>query len=108
MLRNTMYVRRATFWQVLVLLTCMILTAYFAYHAIYGRHGLEALKELKERSSLLDFEIKSLEAVRANLKHDVALLSPAIPDPDIVDEAARDILGYVRKDDRIRRDNLNR
>jgi cell division protein FtsB len=82
-----------------VLLLCLGFTAYFAYHAIYGRHGLEVRSQLTERSALLEFEIKSLEAVRANLKRDVALLSPDKPDPDLVEEIARDVLGFVRPDD---------
>jgi len=82
-----------------VLLLCLGFTAYFAYHAIYGRHGLEVRSQLTERSALLEFEIKSLEAVRANLKCDVALLSPDKPDPDLVEEIARDVLGFVRPDD---------
>jgi cell division protein FtsB len=82
-----------------VLLLCLGFTAYFAYHAIYGRHGLEVRSQLTERSALLEFEIKSLEAVRADLKRDVALLSPDKPDPDLVEEIARDVLGFVRPDD---------
>ncbi len=82
-----------------MLLLCLGFTAYFAYHAIYGRHGLEVRSQLTERSALLEFEIKSLEAVRANLKRDVALLSPDKPDPDLVEEIARDVLGFVRPDD---------
>jgi cell division protein FtsB len=74
-------------------------TAYFAYHAIYGRHGLEVRSQLTERSALLEFEIKSLEVVRARLKRDVALLSPDQPDSDLVEEIARDVLGFVRPDD---------
>jgi len=54
---------------------------------------------LIERSTLLDFEIKSLEAVRAKLERDVALLSPDKPDPDMVEEIARDVLGYIRPND---------
>jgi cell division protein FtsB len=84
-----------------VLLLCLGLTAYFAYHAINGRHGLEARKKLIERSSLLEFEIMSLEAVRAKLARDVALLSPDLPDPDLVEELARDVLGYARPGDRV-------
>ncbi len=82
-----------------MLLLCLGFTAYFAYHAIYGRHGLEVRSQLTERSALLEFEIKSLEAVRANLKRDVALLSPDKPDSDLVEEIARDVLGFVRPDD---------
>jgi cell division protein FtsB len=77
------------------------MTAYFAHHAINGRHGLEVRSTLIERSALLEFEIKSLEAVRAKLKRDVALLSPERPNPDIVEEIARGVLGFVDPDDRV-------
>lgn len=85
--------------QATVLLLCLGLTAYFAHHAIYGRHGLEMRSRLVERSALLEFEIKSLEAVRAKLERDVALLTPDQPDPDIVEEIARDVLGFAHPDD---------
>ena len=84
-----------------MLLLCLGFTAYFAYHAIYGRHGLEVRSALTERSALLEFEIKSLEAVRANLQRDVALLTPAKPDPDIVEEIAREVLGFVDPRDQV-------
>ena len=87
--------------QVLVLLTCLLATAYFAYHGLYGRHGLSARDVLIERASLLDFEIKSLETVRSKLERDVALLAPELPHPDLVEEIARDVLGYVRATDKI-------
>ena len=92
---------RQRFGQALVLLACLMSTAYFAYHVRYSRHGLEVRSRLTERAALLDFEIKGLEGVRAKLEHDVALLSPEVPNPDLVEEIARDVLGYVRSDDRI-------
>ena len=84
-----------------MLAACLSATAYFAYHIRYGRHGLEVRSRLKEREALLDFEIKGLESVRAKLAHDVALLSPEVPDSDLVEETARDVLGYVRPNERI-------
>lgn len=84
-----------------MLLLCLSLTAYFAHHALYGRHGLEARSRLVERASLLEFEIRSLEAVRAKLERDVALLSPELPDSDLVEEVARDVLGFVDPQDQI-------
>lgn len=84
-----------------MLLACCSATAYFAHHAIHGRHGLNARAELIERSALLDFELKSLEGVRSKLEHDVALLTPEVPNEDIVEEIARDVLGYVRAKDQI-------
>ena len=84
-----------------MLLLCLGLTAYFAYHAFNGRHGLEARQDLIERSNLLEFEIRSLEAVRAKLERDVALLKPDLPDADLVEEIARDVLGFARPAERI-------
>jgi len=80
----------------LVLLGCLALTAYFVHHAVYGRHGLESRHRLTARASMLAAEIAKLEAVRSDLRRDVALLTPEIPDSDIVDEVARDVLGYAR------------
>ncbi len=84
-----------------MLLLCLGFTAYFAFHAVKGRHGLEARQRLLERASVLQFEIGSLEAVRVRLERDVALLSPDMPDADIVEEVARDVLGFARPEDRI-------
>lgn len=81
------------------MLFCLGLMAYFGHHAVHGRHGLEARTRLIERSSLLAFEARSLEAVRTKLVRDVALLSPAKPHPDLVEEVARDVLGFVKADD---------
>jgi cell division protein FtsB len=43
---------------------------------------------------VLEFEIKSLEAVQSHLARDVALLSPDQPAADLVEEVARDVLGF--------------
>jgi cell division protein FtsB len=85
----------------MVLLACLMSTIYFAYHLRYGRHGLDVRSRLTDRAALLDFEINGLEGVRAKLERDVALLSPEVPNADLVEEIARDVLGYVRTDDRI-------
>lgn len=84
-----------------MLLLCLGLTAYFAYHTLKGRHGLEARERLLERESALQFEMQSLEAVRAKLGRDVALLRPDLPDPDFVEEIAREVLGFARPEDRV-------
>jgi cell division protein FtsB len=100
-LRQPNHDQRLRPWQPPVLLVCLGLSAYFAYHAINGRHGLEVRKQLAERSSVLEFEVRSLEAVRARLERDVALLSPDLPNPDIVEEIARDVLGFTHPSDRV-------
>lgn len=84
-----------------MLLLCLGLTAYFAHHTLNGRHGLEARERLRERESALEFQLESLETVRSKLARDVALLRPDLPDPDFVEEIARDVLGYAHPKDRI-------
>lgn len=100
-LRPPMHDWRSRASQALVAFCGLILTAYFAYHSLYGRHGFEVRQKLIERSGILEFEIRSLEAVRSKLERDVALLSPELPNPDLVEEIARDVLGYVRPEDKI-------
>lgn len=92
---------RSIIGQLLVLLCCLTATAYFVYHARHGRHGLDVRAQLVERMALLDFEIKGLDRVRSKLRRDVALLSPEIPNADLVEEIARDVLGYVRPSETI-------
>ncbi len=87
--------------QALVLLACWGFTTYFVYHAFHGRHGLEARARLIDRSTLLEFEIRSLKAVRSSLSRDVALLRQEPPHSDMVEEIARDVLGYVHPEDRV-------
>ncbi len=91
-----------------MLLLCLSFTAYFAFHTLKGRYGLEARDKLLERESALQFEIESLEAVRAKLERDVALLRPDIPDPDFVEEIAREVLGFANPRDRVLMDSAPR
>lgn len=82
----------------LVLLSSLALTIYFAHHALNGSHGFQARLKLTERASMLERDVARLEAVRAKLKRDVALLAPEQPDPDMIAQIAADILGYVAAD----------
>ncbi len=84
-----------------LLFVCLGLTAYFGYHTIQGRHGLDARSRLIERSSTLEREIRALETVRARLERETALLNEAAPDPDFIDELARQTLGFALAADRL-------
>lgn len=81
--------------QVLVLLICAGFTCTFAYHALKGRHGLEARYRLAAQAVRLEQTLAGLEAVRAGLERDNALLDPARLDPDMLDEQTRSVLGYA-------------
>lgn len=91
--------RRVPLKQVAIVLFCFGLIGYFGHHAVHGRHGMEAKERLLQRAALLEFESNSLEAQREKLKRDVALLSPSKPHPDMVEEVARDVLGFVKSED---------
>jgi cell division protein FtsB len=85
--------------QILVSLFCLCALGYFAYHAVVGKRGLEARSRLIERSRQLGPEIARLEAMRTRLEQEVSLLNDA--DPDIIEELAIDLLGFVRPGDRV-------
>lgn len=85
--------------QALVVLTCLSFSAYFAYHSYYGRYGFEARSRLVAQQTLLEFEIKSLEATRSRLERDIALLNATPAHPDIIDDIARRELGFAHPRD---------
>jgi cell division protein FtsB len=82
-----------------VLIVCVALAAYFGYHAIEGKHGLEARTRLISTAQRLEGELDRLLAVRSRLERHVALLAEERPDPDLVEELARDVLGFARPSD---------
>jgi cell division protein FtsB len=82
-----------------VLLGGLAASAYFVHHTISGTYGLAARSRLTERSSMLEREIASLEAVRRRLRRDVELLATEPPDPDLVEEFARSVLGFAKPAD---------
>ena len=85
----------------MVLLGSLAATAYFAYHAVNGTHGFLARNRLIDRSTMSEREIAGLEVMRRRLKQDVALLAGDPPHPDIIEEHARSILGFVNAGDLI-------
>ena len=88
----------------LVLLGSLAATAYFVAHAVNGTHGLLAWNRLILRSAIVEREIAGLEIVRGQLQRDVSLLATEPPHPDLVEEHARSILGFVNPGDLLVRD----
>lgn len=72
---------------------CVI--AYLAYHLVQGDYGLLAWVHLSNRLDALETEATNLTAQRGQLEHRVTLLRPDGLDPDMLDEQARAVLGYV-------------
>ena len=61
---------------------------------MYGRHGIENNRNLSARAKVLADRLTALKAERASYARDVALLRGA-PHPDMVEEAARRVLGFA-------------
>jgi cell division protein FtsB len=68
---------------------------YFAVNAFTGNHGLHAQANLDQQMVTLQGELEHLKAERALWEHRVALLRTDRIDPDMLDERARALLGYV-------------
>ena len=75
------------------------LTAYFAYQAFAGEQGLGHWSDMQSRLSDKRQELTEIQAANDQLRGDIARLSPGTVDPDLVEELARDDLGYVYPDE---------
>jgi cell division protein FtsB len=69
--------------------------AYFAANAFTGNHGLRAQQDLDQQMASMQTELGALKAERAVWERRVALLRSDRIDPDMLDERARALLGYV-------------
>jgi cell division protein FtsB len=68
---------------------------YFAANAFTGAHGLRAQADLEQEITVMQKELADLKAERAGWERRVLLLRPDRLDPDMLDERARSLLGYV-------------
>ncbi len=75
--------------------------AYFGYHAVQGDRGLVAWWKLRYELEKAESELSDVSAQRDALEHRVSLLRPESLDPDMLEERARMMLGFVNPDDRI-------
>lgn len=73
--------------------------AYFGFHAYNGNYGITAQIQYDERKQTLQAELDRLKLEREALEVKVALLSPDALDPDLLEEKARQMLGYVHAND---------
>ncbi len=82
----------------LPVLTVLVLT-YFSFHAVNGRYGYSALQTEQSRLVELKEQRKILLDERKMMRDRASLLRLAAIDADLLDERARQLLGYVRSDE---------
>ncbi|HZQ11499.1 MAG TPA: septum formation initiator family protein [Pseudolabrys sp.] len=88
--------RRRTILTALGLYTfAALFIGYFGVNAFTGAHGLRAQADLDKQLATMDTELAHLKAERAVWERRVALLRSDRIDPDMLDERARALLGYV-------------
>ena len=68
---------------------------YFGINAFTGNHGLRAQIDLDQQMTAMQEELRQVKAERAIWERRVALLRSDRLDPDMLDERARALLGYV-------------
>ncbi len=68
---------------------------YFGMNAFSGDHGLRAQQDLEQQLAAMRGELAGLKAERAHWERRVALLRADRIDPDMLDERARALIGYV-------------
>lgn len=75
------------------------LTVYFAYHALAGDQGLGHWSDMQETLQGKRAELAQIKAANEQLRTDIARLTPGTVDPDLVEELAREDLGFVYEDE---------
>lgn len=72
---------------------------YFGHLGVQGSLGLRAGKAAQLEEQRLTAELRSLQVEHARLNNLTHRLSDSYLDLDLLDERARDILGYIREDE---------
>ena len=87
-------------WVIICVFTISLsLGLYFTFAAIQGDFGILRRAEINHDLQKLQVEIGSLHVEIADLKNLTRRLSDHYLDLELLDQQARDVLGYVRTDE---------
>lgn len=84
---------------ILVLFTALMLGTYFVFAAVQGEYGVFRQVEIRAEADLLQAERDRLQTELALMQNRTHRLSDGYLDLDLLDQQARDVLGYVRADE---------
>ena len=92
--------RASISWVVICVFTISLsLGLYFTFAAVQGDFGILRRAEINHDIKKLQVEIGSLNVEIADLKNLTRRLSDHYLDLELLDQQARDVLGYVRTDE---------
>lgn len=80
-------------------LICFTLGSYFAFAAVQGDYGVFRQVQIRAEAETLMAERDRLREELARVQNLTTRMSDEFLDIDLLDEQARDILGYVRADE---------
>lgn len=88
--------RRKSYLRPLIVpVLALTFTGYFAWHGWHGSFGMEARRQLAVEATRLDRELAKAKAERVAVERRVNLLRAANLESDMLDERAREILGFA-------------
>jgi cell division protein FtsB len=88
--------RRKSYLRPLIVpVLALTFTGYFAWHGWHGSFGMEARRQLAVEADRLDRELTKARAERLAVERRVNLLRSANLESDMLDERAREILGFA-------------
>lgn len=79
----------------------LCLCAYFSWHIVAGQRSSFRLMSLERQIVKVSGQYDQTHAKREQLEARVIKLRPGSIDPDLLEERARVILGYVRPDEHV-------
>jgi cell division protein FtsB len=85
--------------QILAPLLFATVFGYFGYHLVNGDRGLLAMAQLQRETRIADQNFAEADATRKIWERRVSELRNQSLDPDMLDERARSLLNYAKKDD---------
>jgi cell division protein FtsB len=91
--------RRAQRFIIPSLAICLV--AYFMYHLIQGGRGLLAMRDLEHTLGEYRGRIADLKTKHDQMMQKVSLLRPESLCPDLLEERAKAVLGYTRKNEQV-------
>ena len=78
---------------------CVLVLFYLGFHAVSGERGLVVLFKETRKLEQLEAKLDAVQSRRAQMEKKIRLMSSRSLDLDMLDEQARQVIGYAGKDE---------